>query len=168
MSLLGRTFAFLGHAVYNASPPPATPGQPTVVQCDANGRLVVTVAAVRGGGNDLTPPIATAAITIPTPSISNAYRVTQAFNSASGSFAIKMPVGPIPGMRVTLVDTGGHAATSPCAVSDLAGNKLQNPLALTTIASTYSFAFSGFAATWMFVAGDPTNGNFWAVVRSLQ
>jgi hypothetical protein len=168
VSLLTQVFNFLGIAVFNTTPPTVGNAQASPFQCDANGRLLVTVAAVTAGAPVLALPVATASRTITTPTIANGYQVSAPFNTAGGTLTQTMPAAPIRGMRVTVMDSSGVATVTPSSLTDANGYKIQSPMNPASIVSTLSFAWSGFAATWEFVTGDPTNGSFWMVVRSLQ
>jgi hypothetical protein len=170
VSLLTRVFNFLGIATYNATAPTVTAAQASPLQCDQNGRLFVTVAAISSGAGVamLALPVTTVSRTIATPTITNGYGVSAPFNTAGGGLTQTMPTAPIRGMRVTVSDSGGFATTTPSTLTDSNGYKIQSPMNPASLATSLSFAWSGFAATWEFITGDPTNGSFWMVVRSLQ
>lgn len=173
MSLLDTVFNFLAIGQYNSTPPSVGAAQPSYLQCDASGRLLVTVAGIRGGAAPLALPVATTTRAITTPTIANGFQVSAPFNSAAGvAFGQSMPAQPggipVRGMRCLLIDSGGFAAITPCAITDPAGYKIQDPMNPAAITSTLSFRWSGFAALFELIVGDPTNGTFWARVRSLQ
>lgn len=169
MSLLDKIFNFLGIATYNVTPPVVANAQATTLQCDKNGRLLVTIAAITAGAPVLAMPVTTVTRQITSPTATNGFQVSAPFNTSGGTvFFQYMPATPIRGMRVTIPDSGGFAATTACGVEDLNGFKIQDPLNPTSLVTTYTFNQSGFAATWEFITGDPTNGSFWMCVRSLQ
>jgi hypothetical protein len=170
VSLLTRVFNFLGVATYNATAPTVGNAQASPFQCDAGGRLLVTVAAIASGAGVamLALPVAAASRTITTPTIANGFQVSAPFNTAAGTLTQTMPPAPIRGMRVTVADSGGFATTTPSTLTDSNGYKIQSPMNPASLATSLSFAWGGFAATWEFITGDPTNGSYWMVVRSLQ
>jgi hypothetical protein len=169
VSLLTQIFNFLGLATYNASPPTVGNAQVTSLQCDANGRLLVSVAAVNAGAPILAMPVATTGRIISTPGLANGYQVSAPFNSSGGLvFYQHMPRTPVRGMRVTVMDSGGFAAITPGALEDDNGYRIQSPMNPASLSTILAFSWSGFAATWEFITNDPTNGSFWQVVRSLQ
>lgn len=172
MSLLTTVFNFLGYGIYNSVAPTAANGQPTQLQLDSAGRLLVTVAAVAAGAPLLALPVTTApgagSFGIPTPTIVNGYQVSLPVNTSGGGFTAVMPSAPIRGMRVTVMDSGGFCATNNLLLEDGNGYPIQDPRNPGSLVSPYTFALSGFAATWEFVTGDPTNHSFWQAVRSLQ
>lgn len=169
MSLLTSIFNFLGIGIFNTVPPTIANAQASPFQCDANGRLLVTIAGITSGAPPLALPVNTTGRIITTPGVSNGYQVSAPFNSSAGlPFTQIMPTSPIRGMRVLVTDSGGFASVTPSALFDSNGYKIQNPLSPTVITTTYSFNQSGFSALWEFITGDPTNGSFWAAVRSLQ
>lgn len=168
MSLLSTIFSFLGIATYNAAPPTVTNAQASSLQCDQNGRVLVTVAAITGSAPSLALAVTTASRIIATPTLVNSYQVSAPFNTSGGGLTQTMPTAPIRGMRVLIADTGGFAGTNAATITDSNGYVIQNPLNPAALTTSYTFNQSGFAAMWEFVTGDPTNGSFWMCVRSLQ
>jgi len=169
VSLLSKTFNFVACAIYNSvAPTLGTGGQASYLQCDQNGRLLVTIAGITGGVAPLFLPVTTTSRGITTPGLANGFAVSAPFNtSAAVAIAQTMPTAPVRGMRVLVIDSGGFAAVTPCGLVDNT-NLIQSPMNLASLLSPLPFKWSGFAAMWEFVAGDPTNGNFWANIRSLE